>query len=68
MSSDISKHFKREAVFMASFPVILILIVLIVGIFGPKIKRYLNVDECHDSGGSYDYKSYQCEMAKKENH
>jgi hypothetical protein len=56
MSSGISKHFKREAIFMVSFPIILILIALIAGIFGPKIKRYLDVDHCLDSGGSYNYK------------
>ncbi len=53
---------------MVSFPIILILIALIAGIFGPKIKRYLDVDNCLDSGGSYNYKKNQCEMAKKENH
>jgi hypothetical protein len=68
MSSGISKQFKREAIFMVSFPIILILIALIAGILGPKIKRSLDVDNCLDSGGSYNYKKNQCEMAKKENH
>lgn len=68
MSSGINKHFKREAIFMASFPVILILIALIVGIFGPNIKHYLDIDKCLDFGGSYNDKINQCEIAKKENH
>jgi len=38
--------------------VFLILILLIVLVL--KIKSYLEVDQCLDSGGSYDYKKCEC--------
>ncbi len=60
MSSGISKHFKREAIFMVSFPIVLILIALIAGIFGSKIMHYQAVKKCRQSGGTYEPEKLEC--------
>jgi hypothetical protein len=65
MSSGISKHFKREAIFMASFPIILILIALIAGIFGPKIMHYQEANKCRQSGGTYESEKQECAIPNR---
>ncbi|MEQ1738619.1 MAG: hypothetical protein ABL884_01825 [Methyloglobulus sp.] len=65
MSSGINKHFKREAIFMASFPIILILVAMLAVFFLPKNESYQKVKNCRQSGGIYSSEKQECVMPNR---
>ena len=46
--------------------VFIFLVLILLVVFGLKARTYLDVDQCLDSGGSYDYK--KCECSYTSNH
>jgi hypothetical protein len=62
----ISQHFRREAKIMAGVFVVLMVLALAAGVFGPRLLRYIEVDRCLDAGGSYEYDTAACKVERSE--
>ncbi|MCG8314111.1 MAG: hypothetical protein MI976_12945 [Pseudomonadales bacterium] len=58
-------HFKREAILMTLYPVI-IFVMLVIAIVAFTIKEYLRVDRCLDAGGVYNYELQKCRIDHKD--
>lgn len=52
--------FKKEAKLMFLIPLVLIIFGILASLFIPKISRQLDIDNCLDGGGKYDYENNKC--------
>lgn len=57
----ISGHLRREAKIMIWFVVTVLLVGIATVVVVPRIKEFLGVDRCLDSGGSFNKKTHECE-------
>lgn len=58
-------HFKREAILMTLYPLIIFLM-LVIAIVVYAIKEHLKVDSCLDAGGAFDYELQKCKFDNAE--
>ena len=61
--TGISAHFEREAKLMLGFILMLPLLALLAGLFGPWILRQIDIDKCLDRGGAFDKESGNCKFS-----
>ncbi len=60
----ISSHFRREAKIMAGIFVLIVALAVLAAWLVPILKHHIAIDRCLDSGGSFNYKTYDCEHSK----
>jgi hypothetical protein len=65
-SGGISRHFLRETKILVGLFLAPIVLAVLVGLFGPQLLRFLEVDRCLDAGGSYDYDAGICKVEPAE--
>ncbi len=58
---DINRHFKREAKIMIGIFFAIVVLGLVMGLIGPYVLTFFDVDRCLDGGGSFDYESCACD-------
>ena len=59
----INNHFSLEAKLMVALLAVSLVLGLLWAMLDPRVSAGLEVDDCLDSGGSYDYSSCRCDYS-----